>query len=130
MTRVLGQFDSDGSFHAVSDEVRITDPETGGMKGQKLARFSSIPRQVLWELAEHFGKGESKYPNDPETGQPNWQKGYDWRLNVDALERHLSQWLMGEDTDPETGSNHLIAVIWHAMVLRYFQINNKGKDFR
>lgn len=71
-------------------EVRLTDPDTGGQKGQKLARFSSIPPDVAWELAEHYGKGESKYPNDPETGKPNWQLGYDWSLNVDALLRHLS----------------------------------------
>lgn len=128
--RVLGQFDGDGTFHAVVSEVRMIDPETGGMKGQKLARFSSIPSDVLWELAEHFGRGESKYPNDPETGQPNWQKGYDWRLNVDALQRHLHLWLQGEDFDPETGSSHLVAVIWHAMVLRWFQLHDAGKDFR
>lgn len=135
--RVLGQIDASG-FHpvvtadstSVLTEERVVDAETGGMKGKKLASFSSLPSDVLWELAEHFGKGERKYPNDPETGKPNWQKGYDWRLNVDALQRHLHLWLQGQDVDEETGSNHLIAVIWHAMVLRWFQIHGKGKDYR
>lgn len=111
-------------------EVRVTDPETGGMKGQKLARFSSIPPDVLWELAEHYGAGESKYPNDPGTGQPNWKKGYDWALNVDALQRHLKLWEMGEGSDPETGSSHLIAVVWHAVTLRWFERHGKGRDYR
>lgn len=112
------------------EEIRIVDPDSGGMKGQKLARFSRIPKDILWELAEHFGKGEQKYPNDPETNLPNWMKGYDWSLNIDALHRHLYQWEMGEDQDEETGSSHLVAVIWHAMVLRWFEKHSKGKDYR
>lgn len=111
-------------------EVRIVDPETGGMKGQKLARFSSIPKDVLTELAEHHGKGQAKYPDDPETGKPNWQKGYDYSLNIDALYRHMTAWEGGEDFDPETGSSHLIAVMWHAQVLRWFQLHGKGRDTR
>lgn len=114
----------------LNGEVRITDPQTGGMKGQKLARFSSIPKDVLWELAEHHGKGQAKYPDDPDTGKPNWQKGYDYSLNIDALYRHMTAWESGEDFDPETGSSHLIAVMWHAQVLRWFQLHGKGRDTR
>jgi hypothetical protein len=107
----------------------VVDPVTGGRKGQKLAQPSQIPPDVLWELAEHYGKGNAKYP-DSEDGQPNWQRGYSWRLSVDALMRHLLAFLMGEDIDPETGSSHLIAVIWHCMTLRYFQLHGKGSDYR
>lgn len=111
------------------EEVRVVDTETGGMKGSKLARFDMIPADVLWELAEHYGKGEAKYPSD-ETGQPNWQRGYSWRLSVAALERHLNLWKQGEDLDDETGSSHLIAALWHVIALRWFQIHGKGRDFR
>lgn len=114
----------------MSDEVRVVDPVTGGAKGSKLATPSSIPADVLWELAEHHGKGRAKYPDDPETGQPNWTKGYDWRLSMDALERHLLQFAIGEDFDEETGTSHLVAVAWHAMALRYFQLHAKGRDYR
>jgi hypothetical protein len=107
----------------------VVDPVTGGRKGQKLAQPSQIPPDVLWELAEHYGKGNAKYP-DSEDGKPNWQRGYSWRLSVDALMRHLLAFLMGEDIDPETGSSHLIAVIWHCMTLRWFQLNGKGTDYR
>lgn len=108
-------------------EVRVVDAETGGMKGSKPARFDMIPADVLWELAEHYGKGEAKYPGEP-TGQANWQKGYPWHLSVAALQRHLFAWLAGEDADPETGSNHLVAVIWHAIALRFFQRHGLGTD--
>lgn len=113
----------------LSGETTVVDETTGGMKGQKLARFDMIPPDVLWELAEHFGKGEAKYPSD-ENGLPNWQRGYSWRLSVAALLRHFFAFLKGEDIDPETGSSHLIAVVWHAMALRWFQLHGKGKDYR
>jgi hypothetical protein len=114
---------------APADTTFVVDEETGGVKGQKLARFDMIPPDVLWELAEHYGRGEAKYPSD-ETGLPNWQRGYSWRLSVAALLRHFYAFLQGEDVDPENGSSHLIAVIWHAMALRYFQLHGKGKDHR
>jgi hypothetical protein len=86
-----------------------------------------IPPDVLWELAEHYGRGEAIYPSDPE---PNWQRGYSWRLSVAALHRHLAQWESGEDVDAETGSSHLIAAVWHCVALRYFQLHGKGSDYR
>lgn len=135
---VVGEWIPSGRGHAAraieavpfeTDEIRVVDP-SGGMKGSKLAKFSMIPPDVLNELAEHYGKGEAKYPSDPETGEPNWQKGYNWRLSVDALERHLNAWKRGEDFDPETGSSHLIAVMWHAAALRWFQNHGRGRDYR
>lgn len=107
----------------------VTDPDTGGRKGQKLAQFSQIPPDVLHELAEHYGKGIAKYPDD-ENGRANWTRGYSWRLSVDACQRHLNAWLRGESIDPETGSSHLVAAIWHLFALRYFEIHKLGKDFR
>lgn len=108
-------------------EVRVTSA-TGGAKGSKPARFDMIPPDVLFELAEHYGRGEAKYPSDPETGEANWQKGYAWSLSVAALQRHLYAWLAGEDDDPETGSSHLLAVVWHAIALRWWQRHGRGTD--
>ena len=104
------------------EEIRVTDPTTGGQKGSKLARFALIPSEFLWALAEHYGVGARKYEDR------NWEKGYKWSLSVDALQRHLHQWLMGEDNDPETGGNHMIAVAWHACALFIYQIRKCGTD--
>lgn len=106
----------------ISGEVRVTDPNTGGMKGTKLARFSLIPAQFLWALAEHYGKGCAKYSDD------NWLKGYNWSLSYDALQRHLAQWRMGEEFDQETGSHHLIAAAWHCCALFIFHRRGLGTD--
>jgi len=122
----------------MSSEKKIVDPDSGGVKGSKLARFDMIPADVMWELAEHYGKGEMKYESDAD-GTPNWQRGYNWRLSIAALERHLNLWKQGEDIAPDEhtdegelieGSSHLTAVMWHAIALRWFQLNNKGRDFR
>lgn len=109
-------------------EEHIHESETGGRKAVKPARFDMIPPDVMWELAEHYSKGEVKYPGDKDG--PNWQKGFPWSLSVAALLRHLYLFLKGEDYDQETGSSHLIAVIWHAVALRWFQLHNKGTDDR
>lgn len=103
-------------------ETRVVDPTTGGEKGSKLARFSLIPADFLWALAEHYGLGAKKYADR------NWERGYAWSLSVDALDRHFKAWLLGEDNDPETGSNHLVAVAWHAIALWWFQKRSKGTD--
>lgn len=103
-------------------EVRVVDPSTGAQKGKKIARFSLIPSEFLWALAEHYGRGALKYADR------NWELGYSWSLNVDALQRHLHQWLLGEDRDDETGSHHLIAVAWHTCALFIFQLRGLGKD--
>lgn len=103
-------------------ETITTDPITGGQKGSKLARFSLIPRDFLWTLAEHYGRGALKYDDR------NWERGYKWSLSVDALERHLNQWLLGEDNDSETGSSHLVAVAWHAIALWWWHKRGLGTN--
>lgn len=105
-----------------STEVRIIDTATGGEKGSKMARFDLVPPAVLWALAEHYGVGCTKYADR------NWEKGYRWGLSVAALERHLTQWKLGEQLDSETNSHHLIAVIWHAMALYEFERRGLGTD--
>lgn len=112
----------DGRSVSLPAEVRVTDPVTGGQKGSKLARFSLMPSDFLWALAEHYGRGAQKYEDR------NWERGYKWSLTVDALQRHLNAWLLGEDDDPETGSSHLVAAAWHVIALWCFHRHGKGTD--
>ena len=100
----------------------VTDPDTGGQKEGKLARFDLIPPDFLWELAEHYGKGCKKYDDN------NWRKGYQWSLSVAALQRHLNLWLQGETFDKETNSHHLVAAAWHCIALWWFERHVKGTN--
>jgi hypothetical protein len=105
----------------------MRDPETGGEKGQKLARFDLLPVEALWAAAEHFGRGAEKYHDR------NWELGYDWSLSFGALLRHLYAWWGGEEMDPDdemAGSHHLDAVLFHAMVLKTFSARGSGNDNR
>lgn len=104
-------------------EVCITDPKTGGQKGQKLQRYDLVPGEPLKELAEVYGRGASKYSDD------NWRKGYSWKLSFGALNRHLWAWWMGEQRD-ELGNHHLASVAWHCFTLMWYELRGKGTDDR
>lgn len=113
---------SASSTTGIMNEVRVVDPVSGGEKGAKEARFSLIPREFLWELACHYGRGARKYADR------NWERGYKWSLSQDAMERHFNQWLLGEDNDQETGTNHLVCALWHLIALYTFSRRNLGTD--
>lgn len=105
-------------------EIRITNAETGGQKGQKLARFDLLPAGSLLAIAEHFGKGAAKYEDR------NWERGYNWSLSFGALQRHLWAWWNGEDIDEETGSSHLAAAGFHVLALLEFLKTHPELDDR
>ena len=118
----------DGSSDYTNEEVIVTDPVTGGQKGSKLARHDLVPPLPLHLLAEHYGRGEQKYPSD-ENG-PNWYKGYNWSLSYAAMQRHLNAFWQGEDVDEETGSLHLTAAAWHCFALIQFFHDHPELDDR
>lgn len=108
----------------MAEPTFYVDPETGGRKETKLARFDLIPPDILHELAEHYGRGAAKY------GERNMENGYPWSLSYAALQRHLNAWWQGEDDDPETGHSHLIAAAWHCFTLLWFLRHRRGTDDR
>lgn len=97
----------------MSGEIRSVS-RTGGEKGTKDERFDLIPISALTQLARHYGAGARKYDDN------QWRKGYEWSKSYAALQRHLTAWWGGEDTDAETGSSHVTAVAWHAFALLTF----------
>lgn len=112
----------EGSFP--EEEVRVTDPETGGQKGQKLAQLGAIEPQALMEVAKVAGYGATKY------ARMNFLKGYSWSLSYDALQRHLMQFWAGEDRDEESGQYHLAHAAWHCMAMLAFMQLGRGTDDR
>lgn len=105
-------------------EVMSVDPDTGAMKGTKLARFDLIPAGPLWEMATHYGVGAKKYADR------NWEKGYAWSKSFAAAMRHAWQFWFGEDYDPETKTKHVICAAWHFFALAEFMDTTKNKDDR
>lgn len=103
---------------------RRTVSSTGGEKGVKLARFDLIPAGPLWEVAEHYGRGAEKYADR------NWERGYEWSKSFQSLQRHAWSFWNGETHDPETGSPHMAAVVFHALALLEFQQTHPEFDDR
>lgn len=104
-------------------EERVTSA-TGGEKGKKLAQIGAIDPLALYKLAEVAGFGAQKY------AAFNYLKGYDWSLSFDAAGRHLLQFLMGEDNDPESGLPHPLHFAWHGLALASFLLRGIGNDDR
>lgn len=86
--------------------------------------FDLFDAEVLRLLALHYGRGALKY------GDSNYQLGYNWDLSFAALNRHLWQHQSGQFLDEETGSPHLVAVVWHAITLLWFYENKPEFDTR
>ena len=104
-------------------EVRVTSA-TGGEKGKKPQRLSTIDPLALLVLGEVSGFGADKYASF------NYLKGYDWSLSIDAALRHLLKHQMGEDMDPESGLPHLGHAAWHCLAGVSFLLRGIGTDDR
>ena len=105
-------------------EVRIVDPKTGGMKGQKPERYDLLPADAMDEVTRVYGFGASKYDDH------NWLKGYAWGLSLGALIRHVFAFMRGEDRDPESGLYHLAHATFHCLALMTFAMRGLGTDDR
>ena len=96
----------------------MTTSSTGGQKAGNDVRMSLPPVRELLEVAELYGKGAKKYSDH------NWAKGYEWSKSYDAMMRHAMEWWAGNEFDEGeggTGQEHLDAVIFHALTLKYFR---------
>lgn len=121
--KTLEMLSPDNSPDKVSGEVRITDPNTGGQKGEKLAAFNLLPVEPMEEVACVYGRGAKKYSPD------NWRRGYKWSLSYAALIRHAMAFWRGESRD-ELGNHHLACVVWHCLTMMWFEKHRPELDDR
>lgn len=105
-------------------ETRVTDPKSGGQKGQKLTQVGALDPVALIVLARVAGMGANKY------AAHNFLRGYDWSLSFNAMMRHALLFWAGEDTDPESGLPHMAHAAWMALSLVSFLERGVGQDDR
>lgn len=86
---------------------------TGGRKfdGGKL-QYGLLPPLALKATVEILTFGAEKYEPDNWKHVPDSKRRY-----FDALQRHLWAWKEGEQSDPETGKNHLAHALCCLMFL-------------
>lgn len=109
---------------STSNEVRITDPKTGGQKGAKPEAYALVPVFPHEEVARVYGYGATKYEAN------NWRKGYSWSLSLSALYRHIAKFRSGESVDPESGVHHLAHATFHLYTLMEYERLGLGTDDR
>ena len=64
-------------------------------------QYSLLPWDAVEEVVRVLDFGAKKY------GPRNWEKGMKWSRLFDSVTRHITNWFMGEDNDPESGLHHL-----------------------
>lgn len=93
-----------------------------GLKDDKdKINWSLLPYNVLKEVAQIYTEGAKKYKAH------NWKKVENARDRYfSALMRHLIAWKEGEIiNNTDFGLSHMGHVIWNAMALSYFDMENK-----
>lgn len=79
-----------------------------------------FPYEVQCELVKPLEDGAKKY------GYDNWQSGFDTKILLGCLKRHLAKWNSGEDIDPdsESGCMHLASVAVNAIFLMHSMLKD------
>lgn len=108
----------------MTEETRIVNEITGGMKGSKPIQFHQFPYAAFEHLGRVYAFGAAKYDDY------NFRKGYNWSLSFDAMMRHAMAFWSGEDLDPESGLPHMAHVAWHAATLLAFMEDHPELDDR
>lgn len=85
-------------------------------------RFDLLPPDGMKELVKIFTIGASKY------GDRNWEKGMNWGRVLAAAKRHINDWELGEQFDPETGLPHLFHAVCNLMFLGTYELRGVGHD--
>jgi len=97
--------------------------ETGRKDDSGKLRFDLLPFSALKEVAGVITFGAGKY------GAENWQKvsNLESRYFAAAL-RHLTEYAIGEDIDPESGYRHLAHAICSLMFVLEYELEQCDGD--
>ena len=93
----------------------------------KTERYDLIPVGPIRDVARLYGFGAQKY------AARNWESGFAWSRNYNALRRHLDAFWGGEELDDGPGGSglpHITAVIWNALTLAEFASTHPEMDDR
>ena len=94
-------------------------------------RLDLIRPEFILGLGEVLAYGAEKY-DEPVGTTPNYLKGdgFNYSRILGSLERHIQQFKMGENIDPESGKHHLKHAAANLMFLLTYEESEKGIDDR
>lgn len=87
-------------------------------------RMDLIPPEALVALGAVLRHGADTY------GDRNWEAGLAWGRISAALLRHMTAWMAGENTDPDSGLPHSAHVLTNAAFLVAHEARGIGTDDR
>lgn len=87
-------------------------------------RHELLSDLAIEELAKVLTFGAKKYAAD------NWRSGMEWRRLIGAARRHIAEFSMGNDIDPDSGLSHLAHAMCCLMFLEEYSQTDKGTDDR
>jgi hypothetical protein len=86
-------------------------------------RYDLLDPYAIQELVRVFTFGAKKYADH------NWKKGMKWSKILASLKRHIAEFEMGTEIDPESKCHHMALAAWNALALvTYSQIYPQGDD--
>lgn len=91
---------------------------TGIKKDEGKPRWELVPYDAVEGVVEILTFGAKKYD------ARNWEKGIAYGRVFGAIQRHLTAWWRGEDTDKESGRSHLDHAMCELMFLSAFEKRN------
>lgn len=90
----------------------------------KKIRMELLPPDALFMTAQVFTHGAAKYEDR------NWERGISWERYIGAMFRHMLLFMMGEDTDPDSGFPVLAHISCNALFLLSSYLREIGEDNR
>lgn len=121
-----------GEFCALREArvVRTALPSGGNgnpkdFVGASKAPLSTVSRRVMHELGLAMLEGECKYWRHNYRAAPVRAMVY-----IDALDRHLSAWIEGQEIDPDSGLPHVVKAMACLAIIRDAQIYGSLIDDR
>lgn len=88
-------------------------------------RISLLPKEIIWEAAKALTFGANKYNDDF-----NYRKGIEILWLLDAAQRHILQFIDGEDFDSETKTHHLGNAVANLSMATWMYYNKPELDNR
>jgi len=89
--------------------------KTGEKKDEGKPRWELVPYDAVGGVVEILTLGAKKY------AARNWENGIAYGRVFGAIQRHLTAWWQGQDTDAESGKSHLDHAMCELMFLSAYE---------
>lgn len=87
-------------------------------------KWSLVPMKALEPMVYVLMFGAEKYASW------NWTKGLSYSSIIDSMQRHINQFMDGEDIDKESKLHHIGHILCNALFLSWMILNKPEMDDR